>query len=477
MVRYLKENWLSALIVSLSALFIGAALFFLKDPLGQAVALSLAAAVFILPLLIKKPELGLGLVGFFLTFERFPTLDVGGNSLKINHILILVVLLVYLTVKLSRRELKIPRDPIRIFVVLFLFSLAFSLPYAINQSHAIQVYAFDILMGIVFLTVTLVAQTKDAIKIAVKGVLWGALAAGLFGLYQFFGDMVGLPNSVTLLKAGYDKSTFGFARVQAAAEEPLYFANFIFIPMMISLILLIKGKISEVFGKSYAVVLVIILLIDFILALSRGAFLGAGVVLLLVFIFQAKSIFQLKKILPALIILIFVIAGAYLALLKSEPQAIDLFIAQVTVQNRDTESVVLRLTTSEQAIQLFLDNKIHGVGPGNFGPVVQNNPTEKPADVGWMIVNDEYLEILAENGLIGFSAFVLLLIVIFWRSITAYRHAKDEFLKALLLGLIFAFIGILVQYATFSTLYIIHIWFLIGLIAAVSNLILEKNAE
>jgi len=38
-----------------------------------------------------------------------------------------------------------------------------------------------------------------------------------------------------------------------------------------------------------------------------------------------------------------------------------------------------------------------------------------------------------------------------------------------------AFVGVLVQYQTFSILYIMHIWFLIGFMISVQNIILKQE--
>jgi F0F1-type ATP synthase assembly protein I len=65
--------------------------------------------------------------------------------------------------------------------------------------------------------------------------------------------------------------------------------------------------------------------------------------------------------------------------------------------------------------------------------------------------------------------------VIFIRSIKAYIITKDIYLKATILGLNSAFLAILVQYNFFSTLYIMHIWVLIGLIIAVQNIALSSK--
>jgi TctA family transporter len=85
------------------------------------------------------------------------------------------------------------------------------------------------------------------------------------------------------------------------------------------------------------------------------------------------------------------------------------------------------------------------------------------------------LELLAENGAVGLIAFIVLCLAILIRSAVAYFRSQDKLLKALILGLSLALVGILVQYATFSTLYIFHIWFLIGLLAAICNVALSQK--
>lgn len=472
-----KEIFVYGIYLAIAAAVVGLILKLFAAPLGQALAIIVGATVFFLPIIWQKPEFGLALVGFFLPFERIPSLDIGGMNLKINHVLILVILISYILTSLIKGKLKIPRDPIKIFVLIFLVALTLSLPVAINRARALQVFAFMILMVLTYLTVTLVAQDKKSIIWAVKGILWGAVVVAALGLFQFFGDMIGLPASITLLKQGYDKSTFGFARVQALSAEPLYFANYIFIPLLIGVALWIQGQVEKVFPKWAIVVLSIALLVNFILAISRGAYIAGGVVLILFLLIQAKVIFQLKNTLAFILITAVVLTGSYLALLKSEPRAIDEFIAHLEVQDRSVgESVVSRLNASTQALKIFQDHPFFGAGLGNFGPIVQNDPSEKPGS-GWFIVNDEYLELLAENGAVGLITFIVLCLAIFFRAAVAYFRSQDKLLKVLVLGLSLAFIGILVQYATFSTLYIFHIWFLIGLLAAVCNVILNRNAK
>jgi len=459
------------------AIVFGLLLSLFKVPVGQAGALSAAFVLILLPIFLKRPEFALVLIGFCLPFERVPTLELGGATVKINHLLIVLAFISYLIYLFSQKNHKIKSDPTRFFLILFLITLTFSLPLSGDFSRGVQVFAFMILMAVLYLITTFILQKKEALVLVIKGVVWGAVISALAGLYQFIGDAAGLSSRFTFLKEGYDKSTFGFARVQAFSQEPLYFSNYIFIPLFILIILLIRGQMKPVFKKSWAIALVCALLLNFILAISRGAYLAAAVAIVILAVAQAKHIFKARIILPIAIGLFVVIGGSYLALLKSEPRALDEFISHIKIEDRDVgESVVMRLNASKEAQELFLDRPLFGVGLGNFGPAVKGYPSEEPVE-GWPIVNNEYLELLAENGVFGLAAFLIFLAVVYTRAIVAYLRAQDQEMKAFVLALMFALFAILAQYLTFSTLYIIHVWFVIGLLAASSNMILNQNEK
>jgi hypothetical protein len=75
---------------------------------------------------------------------------------------------------------------------------------------------------------------------------------------------------------------------------------------------------------------------------------------------------------------------------------------------------------------------------------------------------------------VGIFGFLLLIVVIISRLIFVYRCSIDPIISDISIALLFAFVAVLIQYATFSTLYITHIWYLIGLIGAVCNIGLKQ---
>jgi O-antigen ligase len=182
-----------------------------------------------------------------------------------------------------------------------------------------------------------------------------------------------------------------------------------------------------------------------------------------------------KKIIIITLILVTALTSAYGFLLFTDRKKnIEIFIDQAMTYTEGA-GVEERFSTYDEAISMIKEYPIIGGGIGNFGPYVARNPNLQPKE-GFAIVNNEFLEIWAEQGIIGLLIFLSLIFIIIIRSIKALmRQNANPYLKTVLIGLLFAYLAILVQYQTFSTLYILHFWFLIGLIAAVQNLLFQKQ--
>ena len=80
-----------------------------------------------------------------------------------------------------------------------------------------------------------------------------------------------------------------------------------------------------------------------------------------------------------------------------------------------------------------------------------------------------------KTGRVLFMISLLFIVFLIIRSLRAIKEAGDRYSKTIMVALLAAFIGIIVQYQTFSTLYIIHVWFLIGLMVAVQNIIFNSQ--
>jgi O-antigen ligase len=452
------------------------------------------AAAIALPLALrmaKDPSLGVVLLAFFLPFERIPSFDIAGFTFKINHFIGGLTFVFWLLAIFFQRR-KLSPNPLTIPFVLLFFFFFLSGINAGDQFRQLTVFISILITFVIFIATLNTLDSKKTLQLAIAAILLASGIMGIIGIYQFFGDLAGLPTTVTGLDPGYTKVVFGFPRVHAFSKEPLYFANYLFIPIGVGLALLLSGNnpkeqdkkltgiaaIADKLRGPWLLPLLILLGLNFILTLSRGAFIAAVPFAIIFTLFYGKKIFMLRNVIVGVLAIAISLSAAYTILESVSPDALDRFIGHAQLEDvlvsKQGESGFGRLNAFGQALEAWGTSPLVGIGLGNFGPYVKYYPLEKPG-IGWDIVNNEYLELLAETGILGTGMFFIILIMIFARSVKAYRAAEDEYLKAVLVGLTAALVGIIVQYNFFSTLYIIHIWVLFGLVVGTQNLILAKN--
>lgn len=436
------------------------------------VILLIIILVILFKLIIKNPLLGVLLVAFTLPFERIPTYSLGGMTLKIDQLFAGITIIVLLLKILFERK-KIQPYPIGWSIAAFLLVCFASVLNAVDKTRALSVFIFTIFMvGVSYLVVNIV-DSKEKLISVIKTLFLSAFIVCIFGLYQFLGDVAGLPITLTGLKDIYTKAIMGFPRIQAFSMEPLYLANFLFISLGLALGLFIF-KNNKVIKNSWLISLIVLILVIIVLGISRGAYVALAAMILFFILFFAKRFLTVRNIIIFVASIIIIGGAAYGFLKISNPDALDSFISHAKVEDTGGESVQKRLTDYEKAINYWQESPVIGIGPGNFGPRDQDYPGVSQTG-GWDIVNNEYLEILCETGILGSIFFVIVLLILLIRSIIAYKKCQDPTLKAVLIGLFGTYIAVLVQYNFFSTLYIMHIWFLIGLMIVVQNLCLNKQ--
>lgn len=476
MKHFIRSQPLLAWILVGTLSVVGAAFVLLVGPQGVGLALGLLVAIGLGLAILRTPILGLWLILFFLPFERIPSLDIAGITVRINFLLGLVTMVSAGLAWLSTRR-RLPANPIWLPVLLILTVSVASLIEAEAMRRGLLTIAFILFtFGFQVLVVGLL-ERPEQLKRALS-ILWcSAAVVGLFGIYQFLGDLAGLPNGLTGLREIYTKAIFGFPRVQAFSIEPLYLGNYLLLPLSLlvaALLLRVKNL-----TRAWHWGLLGLLLLIFVLTLSRGAYLAGLVSFGLIILTLPRESFQPRWLLGGLLIGTIAVAGALLFVSQGEGDALARFGAHARIADFGTgESTQGRLSTVNQALDFWRESPLLGIGIGNFGPKALGYP--ETAD-DYPIVNNEYVELLAETGPTGLVAFVLLALLLLHRSLLAYREIRSQpgrshgpLLEAALIGTTAAFLGTLVQYNFFSTLYIIHVWVLVGLLVAVQNLILTN---
>ena len=442
-------------------------------------AFAMILALFLLAIAIfkifKDPFWGFSALVFFLPFERVPTYDLGGINIKINTVLGFILLMAWvLALIFNSKKWKIQPNVLMGPIALFVMTLLLSLTQAVYLDRAYEILAFVLFTIALGLTATNMIRTKEDLIKVLKTLFISATVVAIFSFFQFSGDIIGLSKNITLLKQGYGSEVFGFPRIQAFSMEPLYLADYLFIPIFLGLAYFF-GKNQVITGRWWLAGLTTALAIIFILTVSRGAYLGLAVAILVLAILQFKQIFTWKHVIVGALAIAIIGSGVFFALSQGNKRATAEFIGHVSLNDYNSgESIQGRLTAFGLAYEAFLHHPTLGVGLGNYGPYSVGYIGQTPVG-GWAIVNNEYLELMAETGVAGTAAFMLIIFILIGRSFWAIWKSRDDFLRLTMIGMLAALIGILVQYVSFSTLYIIHIWVLIGLMVATQNLIFTQN--
>jgi O-antigen ligase len=413
-----------------------------------------------------------------LPLERIPSWDVAvlgkSVSVRLSFILALLLLLYYLPGILWRYKLRLS-DPIT-WLFGYLFVTGLSVLASLDPKRgviALFATCLTILTGVVV--------AKNLHKFDLNKVYWSLLAITvgvcLFGLYQFIGDSLGLSTSLTGLRTIYTHAVFGFPRIQSTALEPLYLGNFLLIPLILLVGRMYTGNVSK---KEYGILY--LLVITLILTLSRGAFASSvvGIGLLAVIFMRKTSLKRAGSILlvaalatgTAFGMITFASLSANKSNGTSQKPAVETFVAHSTTISTAGQADSDRGVTLKLAETGFKQEPILGHGLASFGTYAAK---AQPQFNNNTIVNNEYWEVLFETGIAGAFMLIGFLLTLAYQGYRAWKANKEYRLWIASLGAIV--VGFMIQYYAFSTLYILHIWVVIGLLIGFISMSLKEQKD
>ena len=138
-----------------------------------------------------------------------------------------------------------------------------------------------------------------------------------------------------------------------------------------------------------------------------------------------------------------------------------------------------RADTYHQAILMTRDHPFFGVGTGNYLNEYHNYLQDRPGlsryYFGWL--HNSYLQIMAENGLVGFAVFIALWASIALGLVRTYFRAPDFEMKSYALGLLLAFTGHAVTFSSMPILYQELGGFVMGLAVATAAVAQGETEE
>ncbi|MFI5251666.1 MAG: O-antigen ligase family protein [Bacteroidota bacterium] len=317
---------------------------------------------------------------------------------------------------------------VHFFILAYLGAGLLSIVRAINTHQSFEAMAQQVCCAIIFFIVFETLTEKDSLDEITKLTL---LVTGLvcaIGILEVispsFFSLVAISNQQEYF------STFG---------NSTYFAGYLvmILPVAIATLINISGWNRTKFALMILVISILYLLV---MTESRSAWIGALVSMGLFFLINYSKSSIRWMFLGGL-------CAAAIATYFLFPELIQRRLSTISLNNPES-SLARRLFFYEGAIRAFLASPVIGNGVGNFSIVL---PKFRSTNY-WMFksedivphAHNEYLEILSETGIIGFTVFIIILVLTF-KSIGRFVKNQSGERRTLLIGYLGSLIGVLID--------------------------------
>ena len=215
-------------------------------------------------------------------------------------------------------------------------------------------------------------------------------------------------------------------------------------------------------------VMLIIFGVGLMMCFSRGVWLSVVAAVTFLLILTGE---QHKKILFAVLI------GGVVLFIFSVPGISNVVLNRIsTAFSLQFASNQSRLLRWGQAIIMFLQSPIIGNGYGAFAMIYEPNVSLIGEFVAQyrLGAHSEYLQVLAELGIVGFSVWVWVIVVFFRFGLRALPHIEDGFYRFVIIGLMTAELSLLVHFTVNNLLngdrIGVPFWIIYGMLPAVVNI-------
>lgn len=328
----------------------------------------------------------------------------------------------------------------KIFILGYLFLFTYIVSDVLNKADKIDT----------IVRTTIIISSASAVIAALQCVIPHFLIFGKVPIGKLFG--------ITFYRAG------------VGWHDPNYYALYLGMNAAITLACILSFKKSAFLKICFAFQLIGI-------AATFSRTVGGSIILVSLYLL---NYFQRKKILfvlsMAIILTAVIIATSMVTLYKKHA-----FLAAVVYRVADKEKIMKEptLIMGHRAAafianwQMFLDHPILGVGPFmamyNFAKY-RPPGFESPAR-SWFASHNQYLQLLAEKGILGFLVFMGFILLILKHINRIIKGFRDNVLKTYLIGVKSAILVYLIASLALETSYELQFWLTIGIALALFNLI------
>jgi len=341
-----------------------------------------------------------------------------------------------------------PFTPIAYSLYAFIFVVILSSVFSSNVALSFRHFSRKTLEYFaIFLLFVDTINNKKRAKIVINVLFASFLLISVDVLVQYFSGFEFLRNRIPV--AG---------RIAGSYEYPDGFGNYLvsFLPLL----LVFRPKLKSYIFLRYA------LLLFFLFFLIINSTKGAWIAFVTVFVFLGFYLKEKRFIaIPIILMLLFMISPQ-----KTKTLTISQFrLAQA--------SILQRIDLWKTSWNMFIDKPIIGQGLGTYMSNFKKYQDEKERSVGeqgiWYAHNS-YLQMLAENGILGLFSFLAVIFSAFIFAFKSLSISSDKFFRMSIMGFIAGLFGYSVQIFFDSTFYSLSnaviFWSILGIVVAMSKI-------
>ena len=406
-------------------------------------------------------------------------LVLGTTNVRAEQVIaVLLSLTLGVSVLIGRRRLYLDRTALWLGAVAFLHFLASAL-FSPARSYSLQQTASLAAVWAIYLVVTNYVNDESSLRNFFRVTMAaGFLYAGI-GILAFLIGTLGYP----VAGANTDPNDTIAYGSYGTMYEPNIYGSYcaVFLVLALGAIVLRSspGEIDRTPGDSWAWPLLIVAGMGLLLSFTRGAWLAtlAAVVILLL---AARRYYGRRIRLRPIVLSLAVVATFAVGLWFLPFEGAEFFRYKVrNFVNSQSGNAMLRLLTYGIAFEQFTQHPILGWGTYTFAPLTVEGLPFKEFE-GWhgLWLGNVAVQVLHDTGIVGFVAYAAML----WSlTSTALRRTRamapvDAPFAARHLGVLVAFVTLLVA-SIFTTAFTLgYAWMFAGLVGAFSRVSAERLA-
>lgn len=346
----------------------------------------------------------------------------------------LILLCCWVWVLLNReKRISFLRTPLTLPILLFLFSLLFSLMRSGSLYISfLQLGVWGCFVFVYFLTLWATEEPKWICLFMIASVMAGFLAGG-YSILQFYGIELPIWREIS-----------GRMRLFSTFGNPNYLAGYLAASVPLVLFFIFTGKKWRIFWFLVIGTLYTSLLITQTRGAWAALFCSSIFILILLLIYKGRKFFYVNI---ANIIILALITGTITAIF-SFPNPLNL--REWDVVKRGTSTLRFKSTASQRLLiwkvagDLIKEKPILGWGVGTFGvhyPQVQGEVLSEKENKEYIPqanrsinAHNDYLQIWVETGVLGLLIFLWIIIRFYRRVFYVLRiHSSEHYFSSLLL--------------------------------------------